>query len=531
MSIRTTFILALLTAIYLALELGFNARLLDALGGEISTDQVHNLEHYGRWLTGLAAALFLLQVAIHLRQHIRPSLLPAWSLATALACGGLAFGVYQSLDRLTEYLVARSSGEFRRASMTAVLAKSAMVSGVTRLGNLSDDPGVLHQPEGKAFLALFPLFASSMSSLESEFAPDKKEQVRQIIEREMGGPATYYAGYKRAIGETHASWKRYRDNSPDQLRARIDGSLKAEQDKAWNNYVRDLGRRGWSPYTVPYAYQERVRKKVQGRVPVANDWDLSDEESFRAAVARKAERSAGKRLNATSVTIGGSAVPFGLGWEAFLAHPGVQSQLRDQLKLPRGVQLQPRYASGDAFRRAVFEPAMAAPFRKMWPAYEADSTQLADGGRYEDIGRDAARAVIVPPLALFFSLLGALMHLTKLACMLSYAALRQTPGAARHTGRVLGAILLVAVLGMASLCVIDNRFTRSAGYQALENKIASSEESPLAGWLMARGLHAVAVGQGMFFPVNEAIRTRLLFEMEYGFNPQQQGTPEHEDQS
>lgn len=49
----------LATAIYLCIELAFNARLLDVIGGLASAEQLHNIESYGRAISGFAVALML----------------------------------------------------------------------------------------------------------------------------------------------------------------------------------------------------------------------------------------------------------------------------------------------------------------------------------------------------------------------------------------------------------------------------------------------------------------------------------------
>ena len=517
MSLRATCFLIVLTTVYLCLELGFNARLLDALGGHVTTSDVHGLETWGRWLSGAAIALLLLQLAIHVRPSMPMSARGAgayWVLTAAL-CGASASAVFFSLERLTEHLVQASSGEFRRSALTASLAKAALIDGTTRLGDLGGGEMLADQPEGKAFLALFPLFAGSMDSLEQAFGPDKKPQLQRMIEGGIGGPSVFYAHYREAIQQVHARWRRYDAVDPAALETRLERTIAAEQDKAWTLYLRNLGRRGWSPHTVPYAAQERVRRQLRSRVPVAADWDLGDEDGFRAAVAQKVRKKAGRRLERRAA---GTVAP-GLGWEAFLAQPAVQRELRRQLKLPAGVVLQPHYATGAQFQRAVFDPLVRARLSERWQAYDASAVQLADGGRFADEGRDAARAVIVPPLALFCSLLGALMHMTKLACMLCYAAMRRPDGSAPQFGRALAAIVALAVAGTVSLAYIDNRFTGSKAYELLENKIASSETNPRWSGLMARALHGVAVGQGLFFPANEFIRTRLLFGLDYGYAP------------
>lgn len=67
MSLRQTLLVALLTAIYLCFELAFNARLLDVVGGAASESQIHAIEHFGRSLSGIALALFVLQGLLTLK--------------------------------------------------------------------------------------------------------------------------------------------------------------------------------------------------------------------------------------------------------------------------------------------------------------------------------------------------------------------------------------------------------------------------------------------------------------------------------
>lgn len=62
LQIRQTLILIVLTIIYLCFELGFNARLLDVVGGNVKPEDVEGVEFYGRSLSGIAAALVVLQL-------------------------------------------------------------------------------------------------------------------------------------------------------------------------------------------------------------------------------------------------------------------------------------------------------------------------------------------------------------------------------------------------------------------------------------------------------------------------------------
>ncbi|MFN7757542.1 MAG: hypothetical protein ACK5RP_08790 [Betaproteobacteria bacterium] len=51
-----------LTIVYLIVELAFNARLLDVVGGTPSLHEIERIEVWGRLLSGAAVALVALQV-------------------------------------------------------------------------------------------------------------------------------------------------------------------------------------------------------------------------------------------------------------------------------------------------------------------------------------------------------------------------------------------------------------------------------------------------------------------------------------
>ena len=49
--------ITVLTGVYLAFELSFNARLLDVVGGLPTQTEVKSIEHWGRYISGIALAL------------------------------------------------------------------------------------------------------------------------------------------------------------------------------------------------------------------------------------------------------------------------------------------------------------------------------------------------------------------------------------------------------------------------------------------------------------------------------------------
>lgn len=510
MSVRQTVFVALLTALYLCFELAFNARLLDVVGGAASSAQIHHIELFGRSLSGVAVALVVLQLLLGAR-HRNGTGSPR-TLGMVFWCmvaGGLVFG---SLQVLVDTLVARSGPEFRRASLNIVLVQRALVDGGVELDGLDDDSGLFAQPAGKAFLALFPLMAVSVERLDDKIRDAKLELISRQVQQELGGAAGYYDRYVEAVKKTQGQWQNYK-------RAPIPQDMEAEvarrQDKAWADYLEDLGKRGWTPSTVPGMARNAVLRKVRAQVPVSQQWALNDEAAFRDAVAVQVRRRMGGNAGDGSITVKGRRMPPGLGWPAFFAHAGVQAELRDGLKLPASVTLQPAYGSGAEFDRAVFAPLVRDLARRELVRYDAAAATFADGAANAQLGLDAARAVIVPPVALFFSLMGAVGHLAKLSYLLLRLAVAALPALRGRALRLW--VVPFAVIGLVwlGLSWAENPVTRSRLHAYINQQVLQGGGPGAAA--LVNALHVVAVGQGYAYPLNEWVRTRVLGGITYGY--------------
>jgi hypothetical protein len=510
MSVGQTVFVALLTTLYLCFELAFNARLLDVVGGAASSAQIHHIELFGRSLSGVAVALVVLQLLLA-RRHRNGTGSPR-SLAMVFWCmvaGGLVFG---SLQMLVDQLVQRSDPAFRRASLNIVLVQSALVKGGVELDGLDDDPGLFAQPAGKAFLALFPLMAVSVERLDEKIRDAKLELISRQVQQELGGAAGYYGRYVEAVKKTQDQWQSYQ-------RAPTAKDMEAEvvrrQDKAWADYLQDLGQRGWTPSTVPGMARSAVLRKVRAKVPVPEQWALNDEAGFRDAVATQVRRRMGGSGGDGSIVVKGRRIPPGLGWTAFFAHASVQAELREVLKLPAGVTLQPAYSNGADFDRAVFAPLVRDTARRELVRYDAHADTFADGAVNAQLGLDSARAVIVPPIALFFSLLGAVGHLAKLSYLLLRLTVAAVPALRARLRRLW--LLPLAVMGLvwSGLSWADNPVTRSRLHAYINQQVLQGG-GPGAVPLV-NALHVVAVGQGYAYPLNEWVRTRVLAGVTYGY--------------
>ncbi|WP_285111398.1 hypothetical protein [Leclercia adecarboxylata] len=228
----------------------------------------------------------------------------------------------------------------------------------------------------------------------------------------------------------------------------------------------------------------------------------------------------------------GEIIPARLDWEAFFMLEVVQKTLRDKLSLPRQSRILSEYPKDDALKLFALElqaPHLDYAVQQQIPRLQAELASYGAGGANEKQGEDAARAVIVPPIALMFSLLGALTHLAKLlyllllplsAALLYITSWRPVRLLNRHplTFPVLLICLLPGVFSM-----MNNSITASPAYHALRHGLQGAEvaitdePSRLGGGTLLRVIHAVSIGQSYSYPLNHALRQNLLMGFDFGY--------------
>jgi hypothetical protein len=225
-------------------------------------------------------------------------------------------------------------------------------------------------------------------------------------------------------------------------------------------------------------------------------------------------------------------IPARLDWEAFFMLDVVQSRLRETLALPPQSRVRSEYPKDDALKQFALElqaPHLDYAVQQQLPHLQAALASYGPGGANEKAGEDAARAVIVPPIALMFSLLGALTHLAKLlyllllplsAALLYITSWRPVRLLNRHA-LLFPVLLICLLLGMFSL--MNNSITASPAYHALRHGLQGAdvaitgESSLLSGGTLLRVIHAVSIGQSYSYPLNHALRQNLLMDFDFGY--------------
>lgn len=499
-----------LTVLYLIVELAFNARLLDVAGGS-QTEAVHGLENFGRGLSGIAVALFVLQVMLARRAHSLTS--SPRVLAIVFWCALSAALTFGTLKLLVDVLVDSSSGRFRKAAATLVVVRAELLKGQALLDGLAEDAGLFERSEGKAFAALFPVLGVQIwDRVDQGLAPMKPELMGRAIDSRLGGSQGYYRGpFSAALAQLR---KAFLGELP---REQLQSLFEQEFEKAWADYTQQMRQRRWTPDTVPYQYRQRVIAEMNRKLGVPRNWDPSDRATFRAAV----ERQVLQRLRSQPGTVydKGRAVAGGLNWPAYVAHPVNQQRLQQALQLPAHIAVRHEYSTGQEFEERLYRPMLKASTASEIFCLDLPEASFLSGGENEARGREAAQTVLVAPIALLSSLLGAIAHLAKLLYQSARLAVVWLPSLAALQSRLIVLPLAVVVGAGVLIGLTDNAVTTSRVHRFIrEQALAADEGLGQALWTrtVLGAMHTIEIGQGYGYSVNHWMRMNVLQGFEFG---------------
>ncbi|MGB5083823.1 MAG: hypothetical protein WBO09_04300 [Methylocystis silviterrae] len=140
-------------------------------------------------------------------------------------------------------------------------------------------------------------------------------------------------------------------------------------------------------------------------------------------------------------------------------------------------------------------------------ALRSAAKEFEIGGSQEQRGSDAARALFVPPIALFFSLLGALAHIFKFANCSSQFFAWPAPL------RLAAVWTLFAGLALSPLA-LPNDISRSTVFAYFE-RTSTQRYGPLTGPALAGGTKWVVQAQAYAYPANDFVRRHLFWDWRF----------------
>ena len=503
-----------ITLLYLLVEFSFNSRLLDAVGGITSETSINQIEWWGRCLSGFAVTLFFWPKILETSYDISSKF---WLIfgSTLLIMTVVFFAEKIFVDSLVD----NSTPEQRYAAANLMLLQNALVTEDAEVDGLSVDHNQLSAPDGKAFLATFPLMLMATKDIDQKIKEQKIDLIRNLIDKRYGGVAKNFNRYSESLQKLENSYNGdYIKGMTSYNRSLAD--IGGQQYAAWYKYEIRLRTNHLTPYNVPRRYFGRVRDDVQSSgVPVSSNWAPSDRNGFYNAVADKIKSETESKYRESVTKSAGFYLPPGLTPIQFFNNSNVQNKWRDSLNYPEGVVIEPGYQTPNEFDNAVYSKVIEINLNQQLAKLDAPPSEFDDGQQFEKFGKDNMSVLVAPPIALALSVLGAIAHIFKSLFFL----IQCVTGRAFANGYIKSVAILFSIVLMFAVFsgLLRSKITSQDIYKnyLYKNVVSISSGKPsFSGFVIANAIRGTIHIQPIAYPVFESIRKTMLVGFEFGYS-------------
>jgi hypothetical protein len=494
------FLMLLLTACYLVVELAFNARLLDVVGGQATPAEISAIEKWGRLISGIALTLAVwgsVILPLAMRSYAaRVLLLPMCALAASI-CIGITWAEER---RLIDKIVSLSDGELRRTALQLRIISFAALNGNLPIGDIDLGGRESRLPSAKAFLAIFPDFVllypkvhSMLTALVSDpRMPDAIGDASDLLSaREVWN--TIYQPYLDKLRTIYN--QKYLGGSR-RFREALDAVPALEAQK-WKLYVDQLSQKDLTPEQARPFRASVVAALRQRGLELPDDWDPADQQTFFDAVAARVRSEATENFATASTKLLGSPVPPELSWQKFCEQPAIMSKFQTLTATSKPISCDMTFAD---FETKVYPGYVRSNGSLVLVQALRPPEEFNDEGPLAAIGRRAMEGIVVPPIALGFSLLGACVHVFK---AMRFAVLSIAPDAQL--------LLIIPISILIALIYFPvgrpNAITTTDSYRRFES--VKNDEKPF-GKIQAVVFRWVIEMEAYAYPINDYVRTRYL---------------------
>ena len=253
----------------------------------------------------------------------------------------------------------------------------------------------------------------------------------------------------------------------------------------------------YEQFLASEAVAERATEELSAKgINLPPNWHPDDRDTFLDAAIAEPLQELGKQAGDAMQAQLGATLPLNLDAEAFLASQPIQDQLHAALR-PRDRQMLISLdLDPEAFRDAIIAPHYQALAEQERQRLYADTQALANGQPRAEEGKQYVRALIVPPIAMGFSLFFALLNAIGLAASLPALLGRENrwlPMAIKIGG--LGIVIALPMANSASILKTDTyRYFESEAERSL-----SPLGSLFATWVINTEPVVYPVGRIMAF--------------------------------
>lgn len=528
--------LVLFTALYLVFELAFSARLLDVLGSRYNED-IHGIEIYGRMFSGIALSLLFFKRIFSSKYDLSTRALTMLVTVTVSICF-MSF----AQEQLIAYIKSHYSIEEKNNLTYLSLSSGLVASNEIQLNGLPEEVTQTSPNAFKAFVALYP-YLYQFQDQQKAFTPVIKDKILtyQVTTscdlRQQDSDRTKPGQHYECLGDLshfhRALWLPAREKFIESINSEISSyqdktsasSAKQAAEQGWQDYLKEVQSRtsrGVHEANRHAFYRNAIREAVVNRLKpyLSKNWNIEDKAAFEAAFA--SQYIATVRTEAHNLFKASMPTPITTQW--VFEQPETQWRINESFGLVHGAD---KNLIMDSINKRIVEDQRKVDLAnfitfKYNALNERDSAKNYEHlvrfyknkvkpkeVKQKDLSSENVRntnyydkyldRMVIPFVALLFSLSGGFLHLVKftyLATSLFTQRMAIKVSAASFT-------LLCLIIGPF---MVSNAITRSEAFLKVIGQ-HQQEQALAIKWMIN--------AQNIVYPINDTLRKRVLFGMQF----------------
>ena len=512
---------------YLIIELAFSARLLDAVWGAENVADIEDIEKVGRILSGIALWLALLGTW-GARKYGHSSF--QFFLFFFISGFISIYSMYTLQEHIVKSLVNDSSAKERLDSVYINLLANGLKNETIKLEGISLKDA--EEGSAKAFIGIFPFLGRNINNIDAKVSDRILEIVKQNVEIRIGQPQVFYnQQYVPTLKAFKSLYNNYADLTNDHYKELEEFNLSKYKKEKWNEYVREVKQKTKKyPWQIRFYWQKkRIQKDMIAKFPdLPKNWKIDNSKAFYKAIDKQfkknAQKNAQKKVRVlfdkfydkmlrqgTSVSSNrvDSKPGIGLTWKAFQNTPYIKKLFQSvfrQYQMERYLSLNMSYQT---FFKKFYSQEVNFQAKKIMNRIKSSEVEYEKDGKHYAIGIDSYKLTIIPIIALFFSLIGAIFHILKLQLMISMIFISSSSIKTIMTACIACGLFLYPYMK-------PNKIVNSNLYYFMDNRMHENDSfyTPIATEFIIRL-------EGAYYPFNTMIRNEYLDGSSFGYNTPQ----------
>lgn len=452
-------IMIVVNILYILAELTFNIVLLKVVSAEVSLNDIQEVEVLGRGLAAFGFTFILLKVLQGKSLDIKKRII-IMSVVTVVAYPLFYIGQ----EKLVDYLAENSSPETRSKMGNIHLLKTGLLNGALELDSVPYNKELKDMPESKAFITNIALFMMNNDKVLG-YIGDNKEEVAaavfesDVIERVRHYNRIHYEVFRNIRSEfssyNHSLEKLARKES--QVFRSVNASYRDLVNYLGSRYKRDRARteyRGMS--FAQYSRTPEIQKfikdniKKQGGFEPSGIIDISSPTAMTRSILSEDNKAFNGRISVVEKKYD-MKFPRGIKNETdFFNHP----EVKKIFKLELGSLYVPiKYSDywSDEYMSQIFIDNSGTIGANM-------AKDFVDKVTDPEESKAIVKAMIIPPIALFLSLLFAFLNFAILVKTIIDSWAQEKS----FVGYVAVFFLILSLLILPTL--LENKYTESDSY-------------------------------------------------------------------